>query len=158
MGTPLTLGSLSGYTSSPFIKTTIKLRDKFNHLYIGGDSFGGEICKARIDNLRIRNKKKQPITIFGQQRDNDYTSNLTAALPVVPDVYTTYLSDFETVVQKVEDFTILRNAKTGIFDFDLKIIDSFDVISSNTRVKDLLESMVSKLKPAVSRAFITYVK
>ena len=156
--TPLTFGSLTNYISSPIVKTNIRLTDKFNTLYIGGTPLGGDISSCRFDNLKISRRKKEPVTIYSQQMDNDYSSNVSAALPVIEDVYTTYLLDFDSMVEKVEDYAILKNRISGIYDFELTVIDSFSIIDDNRRVKEFLESLINALKPAVSRAFIKYVK
>jgi len=154
----LTFGSLTNYISSPIVKTNIRMIDKFNTLYLGGNALGGELCNCRFDNLKISRNKKEPVIIFGQQIDNDYNSNISAALPVVEDLYTTYLLDFDSMVEKVEDYALLKNRITGIYDFEMTVIDSFDIIEDTKRAKDFLESLVNALKPAVSRAFIKYVK
>ena len=46
----------------------------------------------------------------------------------------------------------------GIFDFEIDIFDDFDIIDDNSHTKALLETLINTLKPAVSRAFINYVK
>ncbi len=145
-------------SSSPIVRTTINLREIFNKLFIGGNSFGGQIGHVRIDNLKISQKMKQLATIAGQQIDNDYSSNITTALPVIEDVYTTFLMDFNRTETKLEDFAILKNQVSGIFDFELDVIDSFSIIEDNPKSEEILDTLVEKLKPAVSRAFIKYAR
>jgi hypothetical protein len=143
---------------SPKVKTTINLREKFNKLFIGSNAFGGQIAYARIDNLKISKKQKRIITIGNQRIDNDYNKDISKALPVIEDIYTTYLMDFDKQIKEIYDFSILKNELTGIFDFELDVIDSFNIIKDNPRSKELLETLIKQLKPAVSRAFVKYLK
>jgi hypothetical protein len=99
-----------------------------------------------------------PITIGGQPFDVNYSTNLSIVYPVVEDAFTTFLLDFDRVVTKNEDFAILRDAQFGIFNFDLNIIDSFDIVLDSARVQQLLEAMLYALKPANSKMTISYIR
>ena len=136
----------------------ISIKDQFQKLYVGANFQNGDIMHGKIDNLKISSKKKTPIYISGQAIDNDYTSNISNALPVVEDLYTTYLSNFNKEVARINDFTILRNKITGAFDFTIEIIDSFDIINDNARVKEILETLIKTLKPANTRAIIKHIR
>lgn len=161
-GTGITFGSTYTFSqlvnpSNPTsIRTNISLKETFNKMYVGGNSFGGAIGHCRISNLKVSRKVKQLIAIGNKLIDNDYQLP-QFALPVVEDLYTTYLMNFDTTVNKVEDFSILRNATTGIFDFELDVIDSFGIIENSLKSKEILNTLVKKLKPAISKAFINYI-
>ena len=162
----ITAGSLiagSGFVSGSVSTGTatnlnISIVDQFQTLLIGSNFIGGDIMESRIDNLKISRKKKSPVYIYGQAFDNDYSSNLSVVLPVVEDLYTTYLSDFNRDVFRIRNFALLKNAITGAYDFTLKVIDSFDIIDDDKRIKQILENLITALKPANSRAFISYIK
>jgi len=157
-GSTYTFGTLTSYLVPNTLTANIPLTDSFSKLYIGGNAFGGNLASCRIDNFKMSRIHKEPIVVNGQEFDNDYTSNTSVALPVVEDVYTTYLNNFNTSTTKIEDFAILKNRATGIFDFNMDVIDSFDIINSNARVEEITTALINQLKPAVSRAFIKYVK
>ena len=140
------------------VDATINLKDPFNKLYIGSNYLNAKLANCRIDNLKISKYTKAPVYMYGQPLDKDYTSNISLAMPVVEDLYTTYLLDFDKVVTKVEDLAILKDRLKGIFDFEIDIFDDFDIIDDNSHTKALLETLINTLKPAVSRAFINYVK
>lgn len=154
-GSGFVAGSVSLNTAT---NLNISIKDQFQTLYIGSNFLGGEIMSCRLDNFKFSNVQKNPVYIMGQAFDNDYNSNTSVVLPVVEDLYTTYLSDFDKDIYKIEDFSILRNKTTGAFDFTLQVIDSFDIIDGNVRVKQILENLIKTLKPANSRAFIEYIK
>ncbi len=152
-GTGFVAGNVGPNTNTSL---DIKLNDQFQEIYIGSNFLGGEVMSSKIDNLKISRIKKTPIYVSGQPFDNDYSANTSTALPVVEDLYTTYLLDATQLVNKIDDFTILKNEITGIYDFALKVFDSFDIINNNTRIEEILETLVNTLKPAQSRAFISY--
>jgi len=77
--------------------------------------------------------------------------------PVTSDLYTTYLLDLSKNKIKVDDFAQLKNRKSGLFNFLVKIIDSYGIISGSTKSKDTLEKLISVLKPANTRSFIEYI-
>ena len=147
-----------GVSTNTAIGLNVSIKDQFQTLYIGSNFLGGNLMPCKIDNIKISRVKKNPVYILGQAFDNDYSSNISAVLPVVKDLYTTYLSDFDNNSSKIEDFSILKNNTTGAFDFTIQIIDSFDILDDNIRVKQILESLIKVLKPANTRAFIEYVK
>jgi hypothetical protein len=66
------------------------------------------LAQAKIDNLRLSNITRQLVSIAGKQIDINYNSNINSVLPVITDVYTTYLLDFNKFIQKVDDFTYLK--------------------------------------------------
>ena len=139
------------------ITLNIRLRDQFQELNIGGNFLGGEVFPGRIDNFKISKIRKTPIYVSGQPYDNDYSSNLSTVLPVVEDLYTTYMMEANKTSTKIDDFSILKNKTSGIFDFTLDVMDSFDIINDDARVRSILEKLIEVLKPAQSRAFINYL-
>ena len=135
----------------------ISIKDQFQQLFVGSNFLGGNVYSGKYDNLKISRIKKSPVSIGGQPVDNDYSSNISAVLPVVEDLYTTYLLNFEKEATKIDDFSILKNKITGIYDFELDVLDTFKLIQDNPRVKNILEKLIDTLKPANSRAFIKYI-
>lgn len=138
--------------------TDINFRDLINYFVVGGDYLGFQPAMARMDNLRISNKSRTPLTINGTARDINYRSNTDAALPVVEDLFTTYLLNFDVVKTKNEDFAKIRSRNFGNFNFTLNVLDSFDIIQDNPKVQPILEAMVKALKPARSKATINYLR
>jgi hypothetical protein len=153
-GTGFVAGNVMPNTNTSL---NINLKDHFQQIFIGSNFLGGEVMHSKIDNLKISRYKKSPIYVSGQPFDNDYNSNIDVVLPVVEDLYTTYLLDATQYIKKIDDFTILNNKVTGIFDFTLKVFDLFDIINDSDRVKEILEALISALKPSQSRSFIKYI-
>lgn len=139
------------------LSSNIDFKDQINEFYIGSDYLRTNSAFARIDNLRISNIARRPVLVSSQPKDINYNSNLTLVYPVVEDGPTTYLFDFNSTLQQVEDLTLLKNDKFGIFDFILYIIDSFGIVSDSAKVKQVLEILIRSLKPAQSRVQINYV-
>jgi len=136
----------------------VKIKDQFQELFFGGNFLGGDVMSGKIDNIKLSSIKKMPVYISGQPFDNDYSANTSSVLPVVEDLYTTYLMNFDNDSIKIDDFAILKNNITGIYDFTLKVFDSFYIINDNARVEEILEKLINVLKPAQSRAFIQYIR
>lgn len=139
------------------LTTDINFTDPLNEFFIGSDYFQTNSANARIDNFRLSNIARRPISVSGQPMDVNFSSNLSTVFPVVTDAFTTYLLDFDSLIFKADDFALLRDEKFGIFDFTLNIIDSFGIVSSNAKIKQVLESLIATLKPANSRATINYI-
>jgi hypothetical protein len=139
------------------IHSAITFNDTVNELFIGSDFSKSNGAFAMIDNLRISNIDRPLFMPFGESIDVNYSTNLNIILPVVEDLYTTLLLDFENLVKKNTDFAILKNKKTGFFDITINIFDEFDILKDNSNVKRVLETLISDLKPANSRTFIRYI-
>jgi hypothetical protein len=140
------------------LTSDINFLDPVNDFFIGSDFFGVNTANARIDNLRLSNKARTPLTVAGQDVDINYSSNLDIVFPVIPDAFTTYLLDFDTLKFKTDDLAILRDEEFGIFNFTLNVIDSFDIVLSNAKIQQVLESLVLELKPAQSKVEINYIQ
>jgi hypothetical protein len=138
------------------IFTSIKTTDQVNQFNIGSDYNGKNIGNCLIDNLRISDIMRQPFIAFGVPIDVNYNANVAATFPVTTDLYTTYLLDFNTVQKLNTNYALLKNENFGIFDFSINIIDSFGIVSGSKDVQSVLETLINTLKPAVSRATITY--
>lgn len=138
------------------LTTDINFSDPINQFYVGSDYLMAQTAQARMDNLRLSNKARSPLIVAGQPRDINYSSNLDIVLPVVEDIYTTYLLNFSSLIEKTEEFALLRDEKFGIFNFTLNIIDSFGIVSDNAKVKQVLENLIRVLKPGQSKATINY--
>ena len=141
------------YAGTAGIVSTIKFKDNLNYLYFGSTTSKTNLCYANIDNIRLSNISRVGY-LFGSERiDVGYNGN--TSYPLTSDLYTTLISDFDKHVTKVDDFVMLKNKFTGEFDFDLKIFDLYNK-TSDTRVKDIMESLITRLKPANAKVFIKY--
>lgn len=147
--------SYSGPTS---ITGNFIFTDPINEIYLGSDFRKTNICQSRIDNLRISNIQRIFWNIAGQKKDLNYNQNLKNVYPVVEDLYTTYLLDFNSLVEENNDLAVIRNETGGLFNFTLDIIDSFDILSGNQKVKQITESLIKLFKPARSKVKINYLK
>lgn len=147
-------GYADGYTNT--ISTNINFKDPINDLVIGNDYTGVNGIYALIDNFRISNQFRPIYAPYGEPLDVNYTSNLSAAFPVTQDLYTTYLSDFNSVTALNTNFATIKNRETGLFDFTITILDSLGIVSSSLLVQQTLETLINILKPANSRVFIKY--
>lgn len=148
----------SSSTSQNSLISDINFKDPINEFFIGSDYFRTHPANARIDNLRLSNIARRPLSVAGQPTDINFSSNLAVVFPVVEDAFTTYLLNFDSLLTKVTDFAILRDERFGIFDFTLNIIDSFGIVSGSAKIKQVLENLIAALKPAQSRATINYIK
>ena len=79
-------------------------------------------------------------------------------MPVIEDLFTTFLLDFNTLAFKTDDLAIIRDEKFGINNFDLNVIDSFDIVLSDAKTKQVLESLILALKPGQSKVNIQYIQ
>jgi hypothetical protein len=135
---------------------TIRFRDPINELYIGTQYTEESPIFSLIDNFRISNISRPIYAPYGEPIDVNFSTNLSTVFPVTRDLYTTYLMDFDKLFVLNDDFAILKNRKTGLFDFSVNILDSFGIVSSNIKSKEALEALIKVLKPANSRVFIQY--
>lgn len=149
-----TPGFKDGYEILP----NIKFKDPINELYIGTQYDQTSPVFSLIDNLRISDIFRPIYAPYGDPIDVNYNSNLQMAFPVTPDLYTTYLLDFDTLVKLNTDFSVLRNRNNGYFDFTVNILDSFGIVNSSPQVQAALEKLIKVLKPANSKVFIQYTR
>ena len=148
----------SAFVGQNTIKSSIVFKDTVNELFIGSDFTGSNGAYALIDNLRISDISRPIFLPFGESIDVNYSPNLDVVFPVTTDLYTTLLMDFDTLVSLNTSFSTLKNKKTGLFDFTVNIFDSFGIVSSSAKVKQVLEELINTLKPANSRVYINYIE
>lgn len=139
------------------LTSDINFLDPVNDFYLGSDFLGVNTANARIDNLRLSNMARSPLIVAGQAIDVNFSENLDIVYPVITDAFTTYLMDFDQLRYKTDDLAILRDEEYGIFNFTLNVIDSFDIVLSNAKIQQVLESLVLALKPAQSKVEINYI-
>ncbi len=147
----------SSFTGQNVMEASIVFKDSINELFIGSDFSRANGAYAIIDNLRISNISKPLFMPFGESLDVNYSSNTNIILPVTPDLYTTLLLDFNTLVTKNTNFATLKNSMTGLSDFTINVFDSFDILADNAVVKQVLEELINVLKPANSQVYINYL-
>lgn len=140
-----------------YLTSTISFKDPINELFIGAEYTGQKSLFSLIDNFRISNISRPLYAPFGEPIDVNYSSNLNTVFPVTMDLYTTYLLDFGPTIIKNDDFTLLKNRETGLFNFLVEIFDSFDIIKDSAKVQEVLEKLIKVLKPANSKVFIEYI-
>ena len=156
-GTGVIFGQGFAGVDNSILVDDINFTDPINEFFIGSDYLRTNTAYARIDNLRLSNTFRNPTFVAGQAKDINFSSNTDIVFPVVPDVFTTYLLDFNTLITKTTDLALLRDEKFGIFNFTINIIDSFGIVSSNAKIQQVLESLIFALKPAPSKVTINYV-
>ena len=153
----------AGTVSARNILADINLLDTFNIIYVGADFTGQFTALARMDNMRFSNVLRTITYVGGSGpgqligKDLLYTSNTSAAQPVVSDAYTRLLLDFDTTQTRIENLAEIRNAATGIFDFYVTVIDTFS-LADTTLIHNLITSLINRLKPAHTRAFVSFTK
>jgi hypothetical protein len=147
----------SSFAGPNTIKHNIKFVDPINRIQIGSDFNAGSSAHCLIDNFRISNISRPLYQPFGEPLDPNYSSNLDMVFPITEDLYTTLLLNFDTLLSRNTDFVILNSRTSGLADFSVNVLDSFGIINSNTRVKEVLEALIKSFKPANSRAFINYL-
>lgn len=158
-GTGLIWGqaALGGAMSQSYI-ADINFRDTIQQFSLGQDYAGNFGAEARFDNLKLSNKAYDPLMVAGQPVDVYWSTNRDYLYPSIEDAYTTLLWDFDQNIGKTEDFAVIRDPAYGIFNFDIDIIDSFDIVTGDERVRTVLEALINALKPATSKVGIYYVK
>lgn len=153
---PMIYGSVSvgdGYG----LVGSISFKDSINDLFIGTDFRQNNPVFSLLDNYRISNVSRPIFAPFGEPLDPSWSSNLSIVFPVTKDLFTTFLMDFDKQVSLISNFATLVNRSTGAFDFTVNIFDSFGIVSSSAKVKEVLENLINILKPANSRVFIKYI-
>jgi len=163
-GQPTVWGSATlGTIASRNILSDINLTDTFNKINIGADFSGDLTALARMDNLRISSALRD-ITYLGGTgpgqligKDLLYTSNVNAALPVVEDAFTRLLLNFDTTEEEVEYLAKIRNSSSGIFDFYVEVIDTFDLADTDL-IHSIITALYNRIKPAHTRAFVSFTE
>ena len=155
-GDPLVFGSTFSGAGNGF-PLTINFKDFLGELYIGSDYAREHGAFSLIDNFRISNLARPVFAPYGESVDVNWNSNISMAFPVTPDLYTTFLMDFDTLVTKNTDFITLIDKNSGIFDFTINIFDSFGIVKSSAKVQQILETLINVLKPANSRVYLKYI-
>lgn len=152
---PIVWGSVAGdgYT----LVSNIIFKDPINEVYIGADYRHNNPIFTLLDNFRISNVSRPIYAPFGEPLDANFSGNISTVFPVTKDLYTTLLLDFDKLNALNTNFATLINRATGAFDFTVNIFDSFGIVSSSTKVKEVLENLINILKPASSRVFIKYI-
>ena len=136
----------------------IVFKDTVNEFFIGSDFTGCNGAYALFDNLRISDIFRPLFMPFGEAIDVNYSSNTAIVFPVVTDLYTTLLLDFDSLVTLQTNFATLKNPVTGLFNFRINIFDSFGIVSGSAVVKQVLEELISTLKPANTQSFVNYIE
>jgi hypothetical protein len=145
------------------ILADINLLDNFNTIHVGADFTGQFTALARMDNIRFSNTLRNIIYLGGTGpgsllgKDLLYTSNVNAAQPVISDTLTSLLLDFDTPQTEVEYLAVVRNAASGIFDFYVDVIDTIS-LGDTEIIHSLITSLINRLKPAHTRAFVSFSK
>jgi len=144
------------------ILADINLNDFFNKIYIGADFTEQFPAMAKIDNLRFSDSERG-ITLLGGTgpgsllgHDFLYSSNINTANPVVSDALTTYLENFTATQEEVENIAKVRHLGYGIFEFTVKILDSFKFLASDPIQYALIPDLIQRIKPAHTRAFVEF--
>ena len=151
------LGSLYGESPNSINvkKTSIRLKDDFKVISIGGSGLGRNSALARMDNIRfsriIRDVSRSP---SGDSIDLTYSPNLNTVLPLINDDGTTLLVDFGTNFEN-ENYAIIIDPKRGIFNFDIEVFDEFNKINSE-EIEDLIVELVERLKPSHTNALVKF--
>lgn len=150
-GTGVVFGQDRVGGSTGKVVSDINFTDPINEIYIGSDYLRTNIAQAKFDNIKISNIALSPVTISGQAKDVNFSSNVEQVFPVIPDVFTTFLLDFDSIITKTNDFSILRDEKFGVFNFTLNILDSFGIVLDNAKINQVLETLIYALKPAQAK-------
>lgn len=132
----------------------INFYDSINYFTLGSQFNGISIAAARFDNLKISNTYRAPVIVAGSPRDVYYQTNLNATSPTIQDLFTTYLMNFNSLIEVVKDFATVRDRESGLFNFIINVIDSFDIVSSSIKVENVLRDLILAFKPAQSKVKI----
>jgi hypothetical protein len=152
---PLVMGAVTVGANISLVGN-IQFKDSINDLFIGTQYNKQYPIFTLLDNFMISNTSRPIYAPYGEPIDVNYNSNLQAAIPITPDLYTTYLLNYNDMVVLNQSFAILTDRLVGSFDFTVNIFDSFGIVSGSTKVKQTLEALINTLKPANTVAFIQY--
>ena len=151
-------GITDGYADGYAFIQNIRFKDPINDLFIGSQYTGEGPIFSLLDNFRISDISRPIYSPYGEPLDVNYSTNLDTVFPVTEDLFTTYLMNYDKMIVLNDDFAILKNRETGIFDFSVNILDSLGIVNSSIKSKEVLEKLIKVLKPANSRVFITYTR
>ncbi len=154
---PMSWGSVGVGNDGYTLVSNIIFKDPINEVYIGTDYRHNNPIFTLLDNFRISNVSRPLYAPFGEPIDANFSGNINTVFPVTKDLYTTLLLDFDRLNALNTNFATLINRATGGFDFTVNIFDSFGIVSSSMKVKEVLENLINILKPASSRVFIKYI-
>jgi len=143
-----------------FLVDNIDLTDTFSKIVVGTDVFTLNSARARMDNLRFSEVQRlQAIKVTTNDTiDINYNANLDLAAPVVEDLDTTKLLNFDQTIEAVEFLATVINTERGIFRFEVEVIDSFDKVIGNTVLENLLIDLINTIKPAHTESVIRFVE
>lgn len=143
-----------------FLVDNIDLTDTFSKIYIGADVFGSNGARALMDNIRFSSiQRLQSITVSnGETLDVNYIANTDLAEPVLEDLDTSAIYNFDTVAGDVEFLATVVNAERGIFKFKVEVIDSFDKVIGNTDLETLLVELIETIQPAQSESTVVFTE
>lgn len=141
-----------------FLVDNIDLSDTFARIFVGADVYRLNGARALIDNLRFSDVQRlRAIRITTNDTiDINYSANSSFAKPVVEDIDTTAIYNFDRTDEDIEFVTTLINAERGIFRFKVTVIDSFDKVKGNTDLENLLVELINVIKPAHTEAIIEF--
>jgi hypothetical protein len=130
------------------------LNGVFGKINIGSDFSGDNSANSKIANFRIskivRYKKRSSV---GSIIDPIYNRNTSIVTPVSEDSDTKIMFDFELSKGIDNNFSVLQNPITSIYNFDVNISDNYDVLDDEAKY-NLLEDLINRLKPSHSDAKI----
>jgi len=155
-GIGITYGS-AGVIGSNFLTTNIDIKDSLANITLGNNYNGTGNAMARMDNLRFSLRDRQPPVVAGNSLDINYQSDLEAASPVIEDVLTTAIFDFDKNVTETEFLSNLLSRSTHLFNFNIDVIDSFDVISNDEFIKSLIRNLINRVKPAHTGSHVNFL-
>ena len=156
-GSGIVFGQGAANSDVARIITNIDFTDTINEFYLGSTFNKINLAAARFDNVKLSSVARPPLTCGGMTVDENYQTNLDIVLPVIEDLYTTYLMNFDQLEGKQENFATLRDEEFGIFNFVIDVIDSFLIVSSSAKMDQVLRELIGALKPAQSKAEINIV-
>ena len=139
------------------LQANIDFRDIINRMFIGSTFTKTNIAAARFDNVKISNIARSPLICSGIPIDENFQTNIDIVKPVVQDLYTLYLINFDQLLGKNEYFATLRDEKFGIFNFIINVIDSFRIVSDSDKINQIMEELIYALKPAQSKVTINVI-
>ena len=143
-----------------FIVDNIDLIDTFARIFIGTDTLSVRGARALIDNIRFSNKERLELIKITSNDTMDviFTANTELVSPVLEDSDTTKILDFNKDEGDIDKLATLINPESGIFKFNVDVIDSFNKVIGNNQLEQLLKDLINTIKPAHSSAIIKFTK
>ena len=145
--------SSTSVSGSQALIDDINLTDEFSVITLRADFSGAQPYLMRMDNLRFSSIARQPTRVGAFDYDLVWNNNTSAIFPVISDVYTKGLFDFNRSESESDFLANLLTPEASLYSIGVEIDDGFNKILSSSRNREALLGLYQRIKPAHMRLF-----